>query len=103
MIPKSGDRFSEEIMLPKSMISKSGDRFSEEIMLPKSMISKSGDRFSEEIMLPKSMIPKSGTGFRKRSCSNKKVERDDNLMKSHPARAASHAPVRHCRSPRKTV
>jgi len=34
MIPKSGDRFSEKIMLErKYMIPKSGDRFSEEIML----------------------------------------------------------------------
>jgi len=34
MIPKSGNRFSEKIMLPqKSMIPKSGNRFSEKIML----------------------------------------------------------------------
>jgi len=35
MIPKSGHRFSEEIMLQKQldMIPKSGHRFSEEIML----------------------------------------------------------------------
>ncbi len=34
MIPKSGDRFSEKIMLrQKSMIPKSGNRFSEKIML----------------------------------------------------------------------
>jgi len=34
MIPKSGNRFSEKIMLQlKSMIPKSGDRFSEKIML----------------------------------------------------------------------
>jgi len=32
MIPKSGHRFSEKIML-KSMIPKSGHRFSEKIML----------------------------------------------------------------------
>ena len=31
------------------------------------------------------MIPKSGNGFRKRSCSNNKVERDDDSKKSHPA------------------
>jgi hypothetical protein len=31
------------------------------------------------------MIPKSGTGFRKRSCSNNKLERDDDSKKSHPA------------------
>jgi hypothetical protein len=34
MIPKSGHRFSEKIMLKrKSMIPKSGHRFSEKIML----------------------------------------------------------------------
>ncbi len=34
MIPKSGDRFSEEIMLKQeSMIAKSGDWFSADIML----------------------------------------------------------------------
>jgi hypothetical protein len=27
------------------------------------------------------------SGFRKRSCSNKKLERDDDSMKSHPALA----------------
>src|SRR5579859_1447856 len=59
MIPKSGRRFSEKIMQPKSMIPKSGRRFSEKIMQPKSMIPKSGRRFSEKIMRPKSMIPKS--------------------------------------------
>ncbi len=33
MIPKSGGRFSDEIMLePKGMIPKSGSRFSDEIM-----------------------------------------------------------------------
>jgi hypothetical protein len=33
MIPKSGDRFSDKIMLePMSMIPKSGDRFSDKIM-----------------------------------------------------------------------
>jgi hypothetical protein len=33
MIPKSGDRFSEEIMrMEKRMIPKSGDRFSDKIM-----------------------------------------------------------------------
>ena len=36
MIPKSGNRFSEKIMLQqKSMIPKSGNRFSEKIMLQK--------------------------------------------------------------------
>jgi hypothetical protein len=35
MIPKSGNRFSEKIMLQKNvMIPKSGNRFSEKIMLP---------------------------------------------------------------------
>jgi hypothetical protein len=33
MIPKSGYRFSDKIMLVTSKISKSGYRFSEEIML----------------------------------------------------------------------
>jgi len=33
MIRKSGNRFSEEIMLKQSMIRKSGNRFSEEIIL----------------------------------------------------------------------
>jgi hypothetical protein len=28
-----------------------------------------------------------GTGFRKRSCSNKAVERDDDSKKNHPALA----------------
>jgi hypothetical protein len=53
MIRKSGNRFSEKIMLhQKSMIRKSGNRFSEKIMLhQKSMIRKSGNRFSEKIML----------------------------------------------------
>jgi hypothetical protein len=38
MIPKSGNRFSEKIMLQqKSMIPKSGNRFSEKIMLEKSV------------------------------------------------------------------
>jgi hypothetical protein len=32
---------------------------------------------------------KVGTGFPKRSCSNKKIERDDDSKKSHPARARS--------------
>src|SRR6267143_931255 len=31
------------------------------------------------------MIRKSGTGFPKRSCSNKKIERDDDSKKGHPA------------------
>jgi hypothetical protein len=29
--------------------------------------------------------PGVGTGFRERSCSNKKLERDDDSKKSHPA------------------
>jgi len=33
MIPKSGVRFSEKIMLKECMIPKSGHRFSEKIML----------------------------------------------------------------------
>jgi hypothetical protein len=37
MIPKSVQRFSEKIMLNKSMIPKSVQRFSEKIMLNKSM------------------------------------------------------------------
>jgi len=55
MIPKSGYRFSEEIMLQSypGMIPKSGYRFSDQIMLQSypGMIPKSGHRFSEEIML----------------------------------------------------
>jgi hypothetical protein len=55
MIRKSGNRFSEKIMLKqrRSMIRKSGSRFSEKIMLKqrRSMIRKSGNRFSEKIML----------------------------------------------------
>jgi hypothetical protein len=49
MIPKSGYRFSEKIMLQqKSMIPKSGYRFSEKIMLQqKSVIPKRGYRFSK--------------------------------------------------------
>src|SRR3979409_2202381 len=35
------------------------------------------------------MIPKVGTGFRKRSCSNNKLERDDDSKKSHPALAVA--------------
>src|SRR5215208_1997866 len=31
------------------------------------------------------MIPKSGRGFRKRSCSTKRLERDDDSKKSHHA------------------
>jgi hypothetical protein len=33
MIPKSGNRFLEKIMLRQGMIPKSGNRFSEKIML----------------------------------------------------------------------
>src|SRR6267143_907462 len=40
------------------------------------------------------MIPKSGTGFRKRSCSSNKLERDDDSKNSHPALgAAAFAPA----------
>src|SRR3954449_9103147 len=35
------------------------------------------------------MIPKSGYRFRKRSCSNKEVERDDDSTRSHPALAGA--------------
>jgi hypothetical protein len=35
MIPKSGPRFSDKIMLQMSMIPKSGARFSDKIMLRK--------------------------------------------------------------------
>src|SRR3712207_2886752 len=34
------------------------------------------------------MIPKSGNRFRKRWCSNKKIERDDDSKKSHPSLAS---------------
>src|ERR1051326_1553227 len=42
------------------------------------------------------MIPKSGYGFRKRSCSNNKLERVDDSKRNHPAlghsiRARTHA------------
>src|SRR6266481_4263394 len=40
------------------------------------------------------MIRKSGTGFPKRSCSNKKIERDDDSKKSHPALARDQAAQR---------
>src|SRR5258708_29704619 len=39
------------------------------------------------------MIPKSGNGFRKRSCSSNKLERDDDSKKSHPALAACRTQV----------
>ncbi len=52
MIPKSGNRFSDEIMLKGKiyMIPKSGNRFSDEIMLKRKiyMIPKSGNRFSDK-------------------------------------------------------
>jgi hypothetical protein len=35
--------------------------------------------------------PRVGTGFPKRSCSNKKIERDDDSKKSHPALAGADA------------
>jgi len=39
MIPKSGNRISEKIMLPqKSMTPKSGNRFSEKIMLQQKVL-----------------------------------------------------------------
>ena len=41
------------------------------------------------------MIPKSGNGFRKRSCFNNKVERDDDSKKSHPALACVHVMLNH--------
>ena len=52
MIPKSGYRFSEQIMRKgNGMIPKSGYRFSEQIMRKGSgMIPKSGYRFSEQII-----------------------------------------------------
>src|SRR6266404_4167194 len=58
MIRKSGNRFSEKIMLQRqSMIRKSGNRFSEKIMLQRqSMIRKSGNRFSEKIMLQREIF-----------------------------------------------
>src|SRR6266851_3915975 len=40
-----------------------------------------------------------GTGFRKRSCSNKKIERDDDSKKSHPALGFATKPVAACASP----
>jgi hypothetical protein len=47
MIPKSGNRFSDQIMRKMtSMIPKSGNRFSDQIMRKTtSMIPKSGNRF----------------------------------------------------------
>src|ERR1700676_2004423 len=40
------------------------------------------------------MIRKSGYGFPKRSCSNKKIERDDDSKKSHHALRSVEAPDR---------
>src|SRR5215213_8704215 len=37
------------------------------------------------------MIPKSGNRFRKRSCSNKQMERDDDSKRNHPALAQAAA------------
>jgi hypothetical protein len=37
------------------------------------------------------MIPKVDTGFRKKSCFNNKLERDDDSKKSHPALSYSAA------------
>jgi len=53
MIPKSGYRFSDQIMLEsKGMIPKSGYRFSDQIMLEsKGMIPKSGYQFSDQIIV----------------------------------------------------
>ena len=45
----------------------------------------SGRRFEEKSSRC-SMIRKRGTGFPKRSCSNKKTERENDSKKSHPAR-----------------
>jgi hypothetical protein len=39
---------------------------------------------------PRAWSRKVGTGFRKRSCSDNKLERDDDSKKSHPALGTSH-------------
>src|SRR5713101_9802526 len=39
----------------------------------------------EETAAARALSGKVGTGFPKRSCSNKKIERDDDSKKSHPA------------------
>src|ERR1700674_4526045 len=39
--------------------------------------------------MPSGHDPRVGIGFPKRSCSNKKIERDDDSKKSHPALTAS--------------
>jgi hypothetical protein len=61
MIRKSGNRFSDKIMLnqEQSMIRKSGNRFSDKIMLNReqSMIRKSGYRFSDKLMLKSRAVP----------------------------------------------
>src|SRR5713101_3887938 len=41
----------------------------------------------EETAAARALSGKVGTGFPKRSCSNKKIERDDDSKKSHPALA----------------
>jgi len=53
MIRKSGNRFSEEIMLKKHDPEKWEPVFREDHARTKSMIRKSGNRFSERIMLKK--------------------------------------------------
>jgi hypothetical protein len=53
-----------------------------------------------------------GTGFRKRSCSNNKLERDDDSKKSHPALGVTISPdkslladtaARRCRHARERI
>src|SRR5579883_1849474 len=66
MIRKSGSRCSDKIMIEQEpMIRKSGKRISDKIMLEQeAMIRKSGNRFSEKIMLEQqAMIRKSGNRF----------------------------------------
>src|SRR5713101_4908914 len=43
----------------------------------------------EETAAARALSGKVGTGFPKRSCSNKKIERDDDSKKSHPALAVT--------------
>src|SRR6202790_2161780 len=53
--------------------------------------------FGARSMIRKSMPsghdPRVGTGFPKRSCSNKKIERDDDSKKSHPALECRRTPL----------
>src|SRR5580700_4143477 len=55
-------------------------------------------------MIPKMpalrLDPRVGTGFRKRSCSNNKIERDDDSKKSHRATASWSRIARGCRGGR---